>query len=94
MAMFMIDLGAPSFYSLLGLPPDADASSIRAGQTRKAAELSRARDKTSDPTDKRRLEEQLITVNGIGDTLANPQRREVYNARNAHLTFFIASMRS
>ena len=76
--MFMIDLGAPSYYSLLGVTPAADAKSIRAAGDQKAAEVSRALAKTTDPEERRRLEAQHIEINGIGATLANPQLRDAY----------------
>jgi hypothetical protein len=87
--MFMIDLGAPSYYSLLGVSPGADARAIRAAESQKGADVSRALAKTTDPDERQRLEAKLTEINGIGKTLANPQLREAYNVKNAHLTFFL-----
>ena len=87
--MFMIDLSAPSYYSVLGVLPDADPSAIRASQNKRFAELDRKLKNTSDPDEQRRLTEQQLEVNAIGDELSNPSRRAAYDRKNTHLTFFI-----
>jgi curved DNA-binding protein CbpA len=87
--MFMVDLGALSFYSILGILPHADMREIREGQNRKFRDIERRRLNTSDPEERRTLEDQLREINTIGDTLSSPAKRQQYDRDNAHLTFFV-----
>jgi curved DNA-binding protein CbpA len=87
--MFMIDLGAASHYSILGVLPDAEMPEIREAQNKKFRELELRRLKTGDPDERRILEAQIRDINSIGDTLSNPAARQKYDRDNAHLTFFV-----
>jgi hypothetical protein len=87
--MFMFDLGAPSLYSVLGVTPEAEGPEIRAMQNRRHAEVARSLARSTDPEEKRRLEDQLRELNAAGDELANPVRRQGYDRDNAHVTFFV-----
>jgi curved DNA-binding protein CbpA len=86
--MFMIDLGAPSHYSVLGLAPDAGNKEIRIAQAKICGEVERQRQRARED-EKRRLFDRLKNINRIGDELSNPARRKEYDALNAHLTFFL-----
>ncbi|KOV86716.1 DnaJ domain-containing protein [Nocardia sp. NRRL S-836] len=84
--MFMIDPGARSYYSLLGVAPDATAAEIRQARFRLIHEL-RARQRR-EPTRRGELEEQQKVVNSTSEVLARPARRAEYDRDNAHLRFF------
>lgn len=87
--MFMIDLGAPSYYSILGVSPDADVREIRESQTKIYRELERQRLKARSPEEKRNLTERQQNINKIGDGLSNLRTRSQYDKDNVHLTFFL-----
>jgi curved DNA-binding protein CbpA len=88
--MFMIDLGVGSHYSLLGVAPDASAKEIRQARARIVAELSKKMHfRSCKPDERRSLEERMSEINGIFEELANRERRETYNKKNPHLTFFV-----
>ena len=87
--MFLIDLGAPSYYSVLGVLPGADPREVRAQQSKKHAELDRELARTTDPDKRRKLTEQQQVNNRIGDELSDPRKRQAYDETNAHLTFFV-----
>jgi hypothetical protein len=86
--MFMIDMGAASYYSILGLAPDADGRAIRASQSNIFADLERQRQKARTAEEKAGLSERQQNINRIGDELSNPARRSKYDQQNVHLTFF------
>jgi curved DNA-binding protein CbpA len=85
--MFMIDLGTPSHYSVLGVDPEASAKEIRGKVDKLFGELERKRLQARTPEEKRQLEERQKTINQIAGILANPSKRSDYNRDNAHLTF-------
>ncbi len=85
--MFMIDLGAPSHYSVLGVAPDADVKEIRAAHMKIRGELSRRH--ARNPDERRSLDERLERINAIGGELSDQRRRANYDTQNAHLTFFV-----
>jgi len=87
--MFMIDLGAQSHYSVLGIAPDAEAKEIRESQTRIIGDLKRQWHAARSPEEKRTIEERLKSINSVGDELSSPKDRLAYDSRNAHLTFFV-----
>jgi hypothetical protein len=89
MPMFMIDLGAQSHYSVLGIGPDAEAKEIRDSQSRIVGDLKRKLGMARGSEEKRVIEERLKNINSIGDELSRPKSRQAYDARNAHLTFFV-----
>ena len=87
--MFMIDLGVQSHYSALGIAPDAGAKQIRASASKIAGDFERQRQRARTPEEKRRHEERVLRINKISEVLCNPERREEYDRKNAHLTFFL-----
>lgn len=88
MPIFMIDLGAQSHYSVLGIAPDAEAKEIRESQNRIIGDLKRQFGMAR-TEERRAIEERLKNINAIGDELSRPATRQAYDARNAHLTFFV-----
>jgi curved DNA-binding protein CbpA len=86
--MFMIDLGVSSYYSVLGVPHDADVPSIRRTKANLAGDLERQYQMARSPDEKRRLEQRKQHVNQIGDELSDPERRAAYDRANVHLTYF------
>jgi curved DNA-binding protein CbpA len=86
--MFMVDLGAQSYYSILGLSPQADAKQVRENTQRVYRELEKQRDKARDEDEKRAITEKQANINRIGGKLANPTERAKYDLENVHLTFF------
>src|SRR5687768_10264058 len=84
--MFMIDLGAESYYSLLGVTPNATAAQIRQARDSLIREL-RERQRR-EPTKRKELEERQKVLNAAGEELARPARRTQYDQDNAHLRFF------
>jgi len=84
--MFMIDLGAESYYSLLGVTPNATAAEIRQARDGLVREL-RERQRR-EPTKRKELEERQKVVNTAGEELARPANRAQYDQDNAHLRFF------
>jgi curved DNA-binding protein CbpA len=83
--MFMVDLGADSHYTLLGVAPTAAAGDIRKARDRLVRELKeRVR---REPAHRGELEARLKTVNAAGEMLARPAERSKYDRQNAHLRF-------
>lgn len=86
--MFMIDLGAQSHYSILGLAPDATPRDIRASVTKLVGDLERQIQKARSPEESRNLLDRKQDLSKIGLFLENPANRAAYDKNNAHLTFF------
>ncbi|MFC3897706.1 J domain-containing protein [Lentzea rhizosphaerae] len=84
--MFMIDLGAESYYSVLGVPPNATAAQIRQARDGLIREL-RTRQRR-EPTRRGELDERQRVINAAGEELVRPARRAQYDQENAHLRFF------
>ncbi len=84
----MVDLGAQSHYSVLGLAPGATAAEIRASLSKVFGELERQRQKARSPEEERNLIERQMNLNKIGDLLTHSEKRASYDNINAHLTFF------
>ncbi len=85
--MFMIDLGAPSHYSVLGVAPDSDVKEIRAALIKIRGDLNRRQ--ARNPDERRSLEDRQARINSIGGELSDPVKRAHYDTQNAHLTFFV-----
>lgn len=51
--MFMIDLGAESFYSTLGISPEATPQEVRMAHNRVTGEIERQRQRARTPEEKR-----------------------------------------
>jgi|SRR5215470_3488187 len=84
--MFMIDLGADSHYSLLGVSPTATTAEIRQARDRMVKEL-RERQRR-EPSNREELEKRQTAVNAAGEELVRPAKRTEYDQQNAHLRFF------
>src|SRR5829696_9339458 len=87
--MFMVDLGAQSYYSVLGVSPSADVDEIRATRTNMFEELEKKRRVTQDPVERQKLEGRQKEINAAGETLSRPEERAKYDQAHAHLRFFL-----
>jgi|CXWL01.1.fsa_nt_gi curved DNA-binding protein CbpA len=87
--MFMIDLSGTSYYSVLGISPDAGKKEVIAARSKKQTEIKNMQVVATDDAEKLQLEEELLKVNDAGDALARPDRRKKYDMENAHLRFYI-----
>jgi curved DNA-binding protein CbpA len=84
--MFMVELDTDSYYSLLGVEPDATAAEIRQGRDRLVKQLRERQRRES--TNREELVERQKEVNAAGEALARPAQREKYDREHAHLRFF------
>jgi curved DNA-binding protein CbpA len=84
--MFMIDLGAESHYSVLGVSPNATAAEIRTARDSLVHAL-RERQRR-EPTRRHELTERMRLINNVGDELARPAKRAKYDRDHEHLRFF------
>jgi curved DNA-binding protein CbpA len=87
--MFMIDLGAESLYSKIGLSPNATNAEIRTARDNLIQKLVEEGRQTTDPEMKKSNEDRQKEINSAGDRLAAPEDRKKYDAENAHLKFFL-----
>ncbi|MCP4263679.1 MAG: hypothetical protein GY774_40150 [Planctomycetes bacterium] len=87
--MFMIDLGVPSLYSILGVPPDASVIEIREARDRVGKALAEERRLAKDAQEKQKLEDRQKEINAAGEMLIRPDKHEKYDRANAHLRFFV-----
>jgi curved DNA-binding protein CbpA len=85
----MIDLGAESYYSYLGIAPSATAEEIRAARDRMFKEVEISKRAATDKEERDKLEEKLKEIGQKGDTLARPESRANYDSSNAHLRCFV-----
>lgn len=91
--MFMIDLGAQSYYSTLGISPNASIAEIRVACDRVGKELAEKRRAAASDEEKEKIDERLKHINSaIGETLKRPEKRREYDRANAHLRFFTAQV--
>jgi curved DNA-binding protein CbpA len=84
--MFMINLGAESYYSILGVAPDATSEEIQTAAEKIVVDLKKRL--RSDPSSKEELMARETKVNSARGTLAGRKKREEYDRANAHLRFF------
>jgi hypothetical protein len=87
--MFIIDLGAESYYSMFSLSPDASPREIRDARDKIGKDLTERILAAKDPIAKKELEERQRTINNAGETLARSEDRAKYDKANAHLRFFL-----
>ncbi|MCI0487093.1 MAG: DnaJ domain-containing protein [Blastocatellia bacterium] len=90
--MFIIDLGAPSYYSTLGLSPIASFDEIRTARDQMIKELRDKQSKAATPEEKQKFIDRQTEINAIGETLARPEKRKEYDRANAHLGFFMVQV--
>src|SRR5258706_437523 len=86
--MFMIDAGAPSYYSTLGLTPTASFDEIRAKGDQIGEELQRKLADATTTEKKQQVEAHLTEINNVVNILKSPEKRAAYDNANAHLVFF------
>jgi hypothetical protein len=87
--MFMIDLGAQSYYSTLGISPNASVKEIQVVCDRMGKELVEKRRVAASDEDREKIDERLKYINStVGETLRRPEKRKEYDRANAHLRFF------
>ena len=85
----MIDLGSASYYSILGVQPDASAAEIREARDRTGKALKEERRSAKDELEKKKIDDRQKEINAAGDVLARPKMREEYDCAHAHLRFFV-----
>lgn len=86
--MFMIDLGAQSFYSALGISPNAGIAEIRIACDRVGKELAEKLRAVTSEQEREKINDRLKYINSAGETLKRPEERKKYDLANAHLRFF------
>jgi curved DNA-binding protein CbpA len=85
--MFMIDLGAQSYYSALGISPNASIAEIRIACDRAAKDLVEKL-RVAAPDEREKINERLKYINSVGEKLKRPEERKEYDRTHAHLRFF------
>ncbi|GAA3275111.1 DnaJ domain-containing protein [Dactylosporangium vinaceum] len=84
--MFMVELDADSYYSLLGVDPNATPAAIRKARDNLIKSLrDRAR---QEPASREELTARQRQVNAAGRTLTAPAERQQYDREHAHLRLF------
>lgn len=87
--MFMIDLGAQSYYSALGISPNASIAEIRIACDRVGKELAEKLRVSASDEEREKINGRLKYINSeVGETLKRPEKRKEYDRANAHLRFF------
>lgn len=87
--MFMIDLGAQSYYSVLGISPNASIAEIRIACDRAGKELAEKLRGAASDEEREKLNGRLKYINSeVGETLKRPEKRKEYDRAHAHLRFF------
>jgi hypothetical protein len=84
--MFMVELDADSYYSLLGVDPNAPPAVIR--QARDELIRTLRHRASREPTNRDELMARQMNVNSAGRTLTAPAERERYDKEHAHLRLF------
>lgn len=87
--MFMIDLGAESYYSMLGVSPDALVKEIRERRDAMIKELRKKQAQEKSEEERQKIEGRQKEINAIGEILVRPEKRKEYDRNNAHLRFFV-----
>jgi hypothetical protein len=86
--MFMIELGAQSYYSMLDVSPSASIAEIRDALNRIGNDLKKRLIAAKTEEEKKKIEDRQKQINQVGGTLVSPKRRDEYDRENAHLRFF------
>ena len=86
--MFMIDPGADSLFSVLGLSPDATRSDITGAAAKLKVQLNAEKKSTSDPDKLKLLGDREREISDADERLSAPKEREKYDRENTHLRFF------
>jgi len=84
--MFMINIGADSYYAVLGVAPDATQAEIRKAHSRIGTELNRRQ--RNEPDKRTEVVERRKYINGIAAELTSPAKRAEYDRANTDLRFF------
>ncbi|MDR3719717.1 MAG: hypothetical protein P4K98_13020 [Bryobacteraceae bacterium] len=86
--MFMINPGADSYYSFLGIGPDATPAEVRDARTKLSNQLVARERATRDPEDLKTIEKRRQEINSKSGILASPEKRAEYDSKNAGLLVF------
>jgi curved DNA-binding protein CbpA len=86
--MFMIDLGTQSYYSALGISPNASIAEIRIACDRAGKELNEKLRAAASDEEREKINDRLKYINFVGEELKRPEKRKEYDRTNAHLRFF------
>ena len=86
--MFMIDIGTPSHYALLGVSPTATAAQIRKARDDKVLALRTEARRASSPERKAELTEREQAINAAAEVLVRPAQREEYDREHPDLRLF------
>lgn len=86
--MFMIDLGAQSYYSALGISPNASIAEIRIACDRAGKELVEKLRVAASQEEREKINDRLKYINSAGEMLKRPEKRKEYDRLNAHFRFF------
>jgi curved DNA-binding protein CbpA len=86
--MFMIKPGADSYYSFLGIGPDATPAEVRDARTKLNNQLVARERATRDPQDLKSIEKRRQEINSKSGILASPEKRAKYDSKNAGLFVF------
>lgn len=87
--MFIIDLGAQSYYSALDISPNASIAEIRIACDRAGKELAEKLRAAASDEERKKITDRLKYINSyVGETLKRPETRKEYDRAHAHLRFF------
>jgi DnaJ-class molecular chaperone len=86
--MFRIHVGSESYYSLLGVHPDASASEIRDACSKLLDELDRKRE-SADADEREGLGARVRKINHVSGILLGAESRKKYDREHEHLKFFL-----
>jgi hypothetical protein len=87
--MFMIDMEIDSYYTKLGISPNATIQEINDARNKLGYDLNVELQQEQDPEEKQRISARLSELNTIGSLLANSEKRAEYDRENAHLRFLV-----
>lgn len=86
--MFMIDLGAESYYSALSISPNASIAEIRIACDQAGKGLAEKLRAAASEGEREKINDRLKYINQVGETLKRPEKRKEYDRDHAHLRFF------
>lgn len=90
--MFIIDLGAQSYYSMFGLSPTASFAEIAAARENLHKELLEKQRQAKTEEEKQKHVKRQAEFSAMGETLGRPEKRKEYDRAHAHLGFFVVQV--